>query len=158
LTLHQSCRTLPATKGDVLPAFIAAFPEEAPAVTRIPTRVLLIVDDPMQGGILAQHLTAKGHEVYRARDTMEARWIWTRNFFNSVIVCIGQDGEGASGFVKRIQQEAPHQEITVLTPSELLALLKKPPVSVMGALTEGRGARPTGTSRKILQMSKRQTQ
>jgi DNA-binding response OmpR family regulator len=54
---------------------------DAPAVTRIPTRVLLIVDDPMQGGILAQQLTAKGQEVYWARDTMEARWIWTRNFF-----------------------------------------------------------------------------
>jgi hypothetical protein len=95
-------------------------------VSNLPSRLLLIVDDLERGELLARHLTAEGHEVRWARDTMEARWVWMRNYFDSVIVC----ARGAHGFVERIKKESPQQNISVVSPEEL-AVWKKPPARVV---------------------------
>src|SRR6476646_10188025 len=72
------------------------------AAPRVPSRLLLVIDNVTSGAILARDLIAQGHEVTYARDTIEARWAWVRNYFESVIVC----ANGASGFVERIKKES----------------------------------------------------
>jgi len=95
-------------------------------VPRLPSRILLVIDDRARGELLARCLLAEGYEVRWARDTTEARWVWMRNYFASVIVC----AHGASGFVQHIRKESPNQSITVVTPDELLTAMKKPVAGV----------------------------
>jgi hypothetical protein len=95
-------------------------------VPQFPSRVLLVIDDLARGELLARYLLAEGHEVRWARDTVEARWVWMRNYFEAVIVC----AQGATGFVQHIKKESPNQSITLVTPDELLAATKKPAASV----------------------------
>ncbi len=92
----------------------------------MPSRVLLVIDDRAVGELFARRLMAEGHEVRWAHDTVEARWVWMRNYFQSVIVC----AQGATGFVRHIRKEAPTQSIAVVTADELLAATKKPVASV----------------------------
>jgi len=96
------------------------------SVPLLPSPVLLVIDDLTRGELLARRLLAEGHEVRWARDTVEARWVWMRNYFGSVIVC----AQGATGFVQHIKKESPNQSITVVTPDELLAATKKPAAGV----------------------------
>jgi len=104
-------------------------------VPLLPRRVLLVIDDPPRGELLVHCLLAEGYEVRWARDTVEARWVWMRNYFESVIVC----AQGANGFVQHIKKESPNQNITVLTPEELLAVTKKPPASITAISDHGFG-------------------
>jgi hypothetical protein len=83
--------------------------------TRLPTsqtarpRVLL-VNDPSRGGVVAE-LTDRGYDVFWARDTMEARWLWLPNFYDLVLIHVPKDANSGSGFVRRIRKEAPAQRI-----------------------------------------------
>jgi hypothetical protein len=115
------------------------------AVPHFPSRVLLVIDDVTGGGFLTRDLIAQGHEVTYARDTMEARWAWVRNYFECVIVC----ANGASGFVERIKKESPHQKIEVITPDELTG--RKSPVSVAAPIAATRVQRGTN----VIEMPRR---
>ena len=115
------------------------------AVPRSSSRVLLVIDDVTRGSLLARDLIAQGHEVTYARDTMEARWAWIRNYFECVIVC----AKGASGFVERIQKESPQQKIEVITANELTG--RKPPVSVAAPIGATRVQRGTN----VIEMPRR---
>jgi hypothetical protein len=44
-------------------------------------RALLVADDPMTGAALEQELLALGADVFWARDSIEARWLWLPNFY-----------------------------------------------------------------------------
>ena len=115
------------------------------AVPRCSSRILLLIDDVARGALLARDLIAQGHEVTYARDTMEARWAWIRNYFECVIVC----ARGASGFVERIKKESPQQKIEVITPNELAG--RKPPVSVSAPIRATRVQRGTN----VIEMPRR---
>ena len=117
-------------------------------VPNTPSRILLVVDCVTNGVALAQELNAEGHEVHWARDTAEARWLWMRNYFDSVIVC----AEGARGFVERIRKECPHQRIEIVSPDDLMQSQKPPgTVSVMSSTEQQKPAN------NVLQMPPRGT-
>src|SRR5438445_12577307 len=66
----------------IQPAFafvrIERFVMNAPLVAQCQTarRILLVADDPMEGGMLAEQLISTGNEEYWARDTSEAPCLW----------------------------------------------------------------------------------
>jgi CheY-like chemotaxis protein len=72
---------------------------------------VLLVNDPSRGSLVAQQLTDKGYDVFWARDTMEARWLWLPNFYDLVLIRLPKDANSGTGFVRRIRQEAPEQRI-----------------------------------------------
>ena len=118
-------------------------------VPRLPGRVLLVIDDLTHGELLARLLLAEGHEVRWARDTVEARWVWMRNYFEAVIVC----AQGATGFVQHIRKESPSQNITVVTPDELLAAMKKPVAGVASISDRAFGSKKKYTN--VVEMPRR---
>jgi hypothetical protein len=110
------------------------------------SRILLVVDCVTNGVAFAQELIAEGHEVHWARDTAEARWLWMRNYFDSVIVC----AEGARGFVERIRKECPHQKIEIVSPDDLKQS-KKPAARV----SDVRSTERKTPANNVLQMPSR---
>ena len=72
---------------------------------------LLLVNDPISGSLVAEQLTAKGYDVFWARDTMEARWLWLPNFYDLVLIRLPKDTNSGTGFVRRIRKESPGQRI-----------------------------------------------
>ena len=72
---------------------------------------VLLVNDPSRGSIVAEQLTTRGYDVFWARDTMEARWLWLPNFYDLVLIHLPRDANSGSGFVRRIRKEAPSQRI-----------------------------------------------
>jgi CheY-like chemotaxis protein len=128
---------------------------ESPVIIprRIPQRVLLIVDDPMKARILENQLTGQGMEVYRARDTMEARSLWLPNFYHSVVIGIRK--ENPSGIVRRIREDAPTQPITFVTQTNLTDGPKRHPQSVKQSGTLDGRIQSSARKAKVIEMPKR---
>ena len=120
---------------------------------RVPQRVLLIVDDPMKARMLEERLTVQGMEVYRARDTMEARSLWLPNFYDSVVIDIQK--ESASGIVRRIRKDAPTQTITFVTHATAAEVPKKHPQSVKQSWTLDERIQSLVRNAKVIEMPKR---
>jgi hypothetical protein len=120
-----------------------------------PTRVLLIAD-ANTGSVLSERLTSTGNDVYWARDTMEAKWLWLANFYASVVIAVAKDPAGASGLVERMKRDAPRQEIVLLDDEEIFGGMNKPvpPVPRIANAT-ARGKTLVGTRKQILKMPKR---
>lgn len=72
---------------------------------------VLLVNDPSRGSLVVEQLTSRGYDVFWARDTMEARWLWLPNFYDLVMIHLPADANSGSGFVLRIRKEAPGQRI-----------------------------------------------
>lgn len=83
-----------------------SLPTSQPARPRV-----LLVNDPSRGSVVAEQLTSKGYDVFWARDTMEARWLWLPNFYDLVLIRLPKDAHSGNGFVRRIRKEAPSQRI-----------------------------------------------
>jgi len=128
---------------------------ESPVIIprRVPQRVLLIVDDPTKARVLEERLTAQGMEVYRARDTMEARSLWLPNFYDSVV--IGIQKESASGIVRRIREDAPTQTIAFVTHANRTEGPKKHPQSVKQSWTLDERIQSSVRKAKVIEMPKR---
>jgi hypothetical protein len=119
----------------------------------LPDRILLVADDPMTGAALAQHFKASGAEVFWAKDSMEARWLWMPDFFTSVVIRLDKDTNGTDALMARIHRDRPDQDMWVIdraTPAG-----KKPPTSVENPAVEPFSAQGKRKTAKLLQMPKR---
>ncbi len=107
-----------------------------PTSQAIRPRVLL-VNDPASGSLVAEQLTGKGFDVFWARDTMEARWLWLPNFYDLVLIRLPKDANSGNGFVRRIRKEAPGQRVAYWEDwanSREAAVLGKRPVTNIRAV------------------------
>ncbi len=95
---------------------------------------VLLVNDPSRGSVVAEQLMHKGYDVFWARDTMEARWLWLPNFYDLVLIRLPKDANSGAGFVQRIRKEAPTQRIAFwddwVRSSEAETLRKRPVTSI----------------------------
>lgn len=112
-------------------------------------RVLLVADDPMAGAALQQKLVAQGADVFWARDSMEARWLWLPNFYTSVIIRLNKDSTGAEALIHRIKTDDPKQPVSIVHDVQDVSGMKKPPHSAQPAKSK------SGT---LLHMPKRKRQ
>src|SRR2546421_2992947 len=69
------------------------------AASNTPKRVLLLADSG-NGAPLFQELSALGYDIYWARDSIEARWLWLPDFYERVLISL-LDEEGADGLLAR---------------------------------------------------------
>jgi len=124
---------------------------------------VLLVNDPSRGSAVAEQLTQRGYDVFWARDTMEARWLWLPNFYDLVLIRLPKDANSGSGFVQRIHRQAPGQRIAFwddwALSGEAPGPLKRPvtsirsvAVSVLGKLNYRRA--PARLA-KVIEMPKR---
>jgi CheY-like chemotaxis protein len=124
---------------------------------------VLLVNDPSRGSVVAEQLTHCGYDVFWARDTMEARWLWLPNFYDLVLIRLPKDANSGNGFVQRIRRDSPRQRIAFwddwAAVNQEAVALKRPVVSirsvaasVLSKLTTRRTPR---TMAKIIQMPKR---
>jgi CheY-like chemotaxis protein len=107
--------------------------------SRLPTpqparpRVLL-VNDPSRGSLVVEQLTRKGYDVFWARDTIEARWLWLPNFYHLVLIHLPKDANSGKGFLMRIRKESPGQRIAFWNDwadsNDDARLLKRPVTSI----------------------------
>lgn len=124
---------------------------------------VLLVNDPSTGGLVAEQLTDKGYDVFWARDTMEARWLWLPNFYHLVLIRLPKDANSGNGFVQRIRKEAPGQRIAFWEDwaggSEADASRKRPVTSIRSVaasvLSRLNRRRIPATTAKIIEMPKR---
>ena len=126
---------------------------------------VLLVNDPSCGSLVAEQLTHQGYDVFWARDTMEARWLWLPNFYDLVLIRLPKDAHSGSGFVQRIRKEAPRQRIAYwedwARSGEPATPLKRPvtsirsvAASVLNRLNRRRGS---AVMAKVIEMPKRRT-
>ncbi|HTM88996.1 MAG TPA: hypothetical protein VL155_12385 [Terriglobales bacterium] len=124
---------------------------------------VLLVNDPSRGSLVAEELTDKGYDVFWARDTMEARWLWLPNFYHLVLIRLPKDANSGSGFVQRIRKEAPGQRIAFwedwADSSEGEAIQKRPVTSIRSVaasvLNRLNRRRMPATTAKVIEMPKR---
>ena len=124
---------------------------------------VLLVNDPSRGSLVAQQLTDKGYDVFWARDTMEARWLWLPNFYDLVLIRLPKDANSGSGFVQRIRREAPQQRIAFwdnwAASNEAAGGLKRPVTSIRAVaasvLNKLNRRRAPVTLAKVIEMPKR---
>ena len=117
-------------------------------------RALLVADDPMAGSALQEELLALGADVFWARDSMEARWLWIPNFYGAVIISLGKDSTGAEGLIRRIKADDAEQHISVVQGVQDVLGLKKPPRSTHQTKTQ-EPIQNTSKTGKIIPMPKR---
>jgi|SRR5690242_16836329 DNA-binding NtrC family response regulator len=116
-------------------------------------RALLVADDPMAGSALQKELLAVGVDVFWARDSIEARWLWVPNFYGAVIVSLEKDSTDAEGLIRRIKADDPEQHISVVQREQNVSGLKKPPCSTGQAQTHE--VQNTSRTGKVIPMPKR---
>jgi len=116
-------------------------------------RALLVADDPMAGSALQEELLALGADVFWARDSMEARWLWVPNFYGAVIISLEKDSTGAEGLIRRIKADDPEQHVRVVQGVQGVSGLKKPPCSTGQAQTHE--VQNTSRPGKVIPMPKR---
>ena len=124
---------------------------------------VLLVNDPSRGSLVAEQLTDKGYDVFWARDTMEARWLWLPNFYHLVLIRLPKDANSGSGFVQRIRKEAPGQRIAFwedwADSGEGEGLQKRPVTSIRSVaasvLNRLNRRRMPATAAKVIEMPKR---
>ena len=80
------------------------------AATPFKPRILLVTD-PAEGTVLGVELISKGYDVFRARGTLEARWLWVANFYDLVLLTLPSDGSNVTSLVQRIRAQAPQQQV-----------------------------------------------
>jgi CheY-like chemotaxis protein len=80
------------------------------AATPFKPRILLVTD-PAEGTVLGLELISKGYDVFRARGTLEARWLWVANFYDLVLLTLPSDGSNVTSLVQRIRAQAPQQQV-----------------------------------------------
>ena len=133
-----------------------------PTAQAVRPRVLL-VNDPNRGSLVAEQLTRKGYDVFWARDTMEARWLWLPNFYHLVLIRLPKDATSGNGFVQRIRKESPGQRIAFWEDweqsSEGEAMLKRPVTSIRSVaasvLSRINRRRTPAVVAKVIEMPKR---
>jgi hypothetical protein len=132
---------------------VATFPN----ARSLNSRRVLVVGDASTGRMLSERLTSTGNDVYWARDTMEAKWLWLPNFYACVIMAVANDPAGASGLVERMRRDTPGQEVVLLDEEKLVNLLNEPaqPVQCVSDTTS-RGKTLVGMG-TLLKMPKRST-
>jgi CheY-like chemotaxis protein len=121
------------------------------------------VNDPSRGSMVAEELTQKGYDVFWARDTMEARWLWLPNFYDLVLIRLHKDANSGNGFVQRIRKEAPRQRIAYwdewIASSENTVILKRPVSSIRevaaSVLNKLNRRRTPATTAKVIEMPRR---
>jgi len=124
---------------------------------------VLLVNDPNRGSVVAEHLTNRGYDVFWARDTMEARWLWLPNFYDLVLIRLPKDANSGTGFVQRIRRESPGQRIAFwddwAASSEGAVVLKRPVTSIRSVaasvLSKFNRRRTPPAMAKVIQMPKR---
>lgn len=124
---------------------------------------VLLVNDPSRGILVAEQLTRQGYDVFWARDTMEARWLWLPNFYHLVLIRLPKDANSGNGFVQRIRKEAPGQRIAFWEDwagsSEAEGLQKRPVTSIRSVaasvLSRLNRRRMPVTTAKVIEMPKR---
>ena len=72
---------------------------------------ILLVTDPADWTVIAVELISKGYDVFRARGTLEARWLWVANFYDLVLLTLPSDGSNVTSLVQRIRAQAPQQQV-----------------------------------------------
>jgi hypothetical protein len=123
---------------------------------------VLLVNDPSRGSVVAE-LTHRGYDVFWARDTMEARWLWLPNFYDLVLIHLPKDANAGSGFVRRIRKEAPAQRIAFwddwARSGETADLMKRPVTSIRSVaasvLSRLQRRRVSAALGKVIEMPKR---
>ena len=116
-------------------------------------RALLVADDPMAGSALQKELVDLGADVFWARDSIEARWLWVPNFYGAVIISLEKDSTGAEGLIRRIKADDPEQYISVVESVQGGSDLKKPPRSTHFETQEP--IQKTINTGKVIRMPKR---
>jgi len=117
-------------------------------------RALLVADDPMAGSALQKELLALGVDVFWARDSMEARWLWVPNFYGAVIISLEKDSTGAEGLIRRSKADDLEQYISVVQGVQGVSGLKKPPRSTHQTETQ-EPIQNTSKTGKVIPMPKR---
>lgn len=124
---------------------------------------VLLVNDPSRGSLVVEQLTRKGYDVFWARDTMEARWLWLPNFYHLVLIHLPKDANSGKGFVLRIRKESPGQRIAFWDDwagsNDAAGLLKRPVTSIRSVAASvlnrlNRRRIPTALA-KVIEMPKR---
>jgi DNA-binding NtrC family response regulator len=118
-------------------------------------RALLVADDPMTGAALQQELLAVGADVFWARDSIEARWLWLPNFYGAVVISLEKDSNGAEGLIRRIKADDPEQHIRVVHGLRVVTELKKPARSTHQPRAQESIEKDTSKHRNVVQMPKR---
>jgi hypothetical protein len=72
---------------------------------------ILLVSDSADGMVAGVELISKGYDVFRARGTMEAQWLWVANFYNLVLLRVQSDSSNVTTLVQRIRAEDPQQQV-----------------------------------------------
>jgi DNA-binding NtrC family response regulator len=121
-------------------------------------RALLVSDDPMAGAALQEELLAQGADVFWARDSIEARWLWVPNFYASVIISLEKDSTGAEGLIRRIRTDDPEQHISVVNSVQDVSGVKKPVRSIPAPKTHESLHEAKNKGGKLLHMPKRKSQ
>ncbi len=124
---------------------------------------VLLVNDPSQGSALPEQLSSRGYDVFWARDTMGARWLWLPNFYELVLIHLPKDANSGSGFVRRIRKEAPGQRIAFwedwARSGQAAGLMKRPVTSIRSVaasvLSRLQRRRVPATLGKVIEMPKR---
>lgn len=123
---------------------------------------VLLVNDPNRGSVVAEQLTQRGYDVFWARDTMEARWLWLPNFYDLVLIRLPKDANSGNGFVQRIRRESPRQRIAFwddwAASNEGALMLKRPVTSirsVAASVLSKLNPRRTAPLAKVIVMPKR---
>ena len=117
-------------------------------------RALLVADDLMAGSVLQKELLAQGADVFWARDSIEARWLWVPNFYGAVIINLEKDPNGAEGLIRRIKADDPEQHIHVVQNVQEVSGLKKPPRSTHHTETQ-ESIQNRSKTEKVIAMPKR---
>ena len=117
-------------------------------------RALLVADDPMAGSALQKELVDLGADVFWARDSMEARWLWVPKFYGAVIISLEKDSTGAEGLIRRIKADDPEQHINIVQRVQDVSGPKKPPRSTRQAEMQ-ESIRNTSKTGKVIPLPKR---
>lgn len=124
---------------------------------------VLLVNHPTHGSLVVEQLSNRGYDVFWARDTMEARWLWLPNFYDLVMIHLPTDANSGRGFVRRIRKEAPGQRIAFWEQwersGEAAALTKRPVTSIRSVaasvLSRLQRRRVPAALGKVIEMPKR---
>ena len=108
----------------------------------------------MGGSALQKELLALGADVFWARDSTEARWLWVPNFYGAVIISLEKDSTGAEGLIRRIKADDPEQQISVVRGAQEVSGLKKPPRSIHQTKKQ-EPVQNTSKTGKVIPMPKR---
>ena len=123
------------------------------AISNRPARLLLLADSG-GGAVLFKELSALGYDIYWARDSMEARWLWLPNFYESVVISL-TDVSGADGLLARIRTEGPNQNVHfVTTVEQRSATILTMPTRSHRLTTAENSARRSTLSCKVIEIPK----